>query len=797
MKLPRFDLIFSMKRLVPALGIILGCASAACTSTSATLTSLSAIHAVTNAEATRQTIPVAFQASVSYSRWYENLLFVQDGDSAIFVRAPEGTKLLPGDRILVRGKLLPSFRPLVLADSVTLLHHGAQPESLPVTFDELIRAQHDSRLVTMRAFVRAADLLASGPNLVRSARLQMITEGGHFEANLDSDDENALADLLDADVEITGAAAGKFDDKMQQTGITLYVSSLANIKVLKRAAANPWSLPVTAMDQVLAVYHMRDLTPRVHIQGTITYYQPGSAIVLQDGPKSLWIETHTREPLQIGDQADATGFPNAHERLLTLTDGEIHDSHIRAPITPQPATWHQLGYWSSNSPDGHLYDLVSIEGQVITEIREASQDEYVLSSDSRLFTAIYRHPPTSNLLPAMTQVPLGTMIRVTGICMIPETSSINPGEEVPFNILLRSFDDIAVVAEPSWLNNQNLIRLVFVLLLMVAGVGVWAAILNNKVRRQNAVLAARSDAEAARERRLAQLEQRRSRVLEDINGTRPLAEILEEITEMASFRLDGARCWSEVTDGARLGNYPPAPETLRVVSEPIPARVGPPLGTVFAGFPLGSLPGPQETEALSVAARLATLAIETRRVYTDLLHRSEFDLLTDINNRFSLEKHMDALIEDARLKAGIFGLIYIDLDEFKQVNDVYGHRVGDLYLQEVAMRMKGQLRAHDTLARLGGDEFAILVTVIRNRAAAEEIAHRIERCFDEPFAVEGYVLHGSASVGLAIYPEDGANRDSLLSASDAAMYVAKHTKKNAADLPADQENSDLAPKNSG
>src|SRR5208337_385295 len=110
--------------------------------------------------------------------------------------------------------------------------------------------------------------------------------GGHFEANLDSDDADALKNLLDTEVEITGVAAGKFDDKMQQTGIVLYVSSLADIKILKRASSNPWSLPITPMDQILAVYHMQDFTPRVRVHGTITYYQPGTAIVLQDGSKS-------------------------------------------------------------------------------------------------------------------------------------------------------------------------------------------------------------------------------------------------------------------------------------------------------------------------------------------------------------------------------------------------------------------------------------------------------------------------------------------------------------------------------
>jgi diguanylate cyclase (GGDEF)-like protein len=745
------------------------CAPALWAAPPAPLTTLRAIHSLTNAEA-RQGIPVNFEATVGYSRGYEKLLFIQDKGEAIYVRSPSGTQLEPGDRIVVQGVTRASFRPLVAADRVTLLRHDVPPKPLPATFDELIRAEHDSMLVTMHAFVHAADLVAGGTvsDPITSSRLQLLTDGGHFEANLDSRDQDALRDLLDAEVEITGVAAGKFDDKMQQTGIVLYVSSLANIHVLKRSSAGPWSLPVTPMDQILAVYHENDLTPRVRVHGTITYYQPGSAIVLQDGTKSLWIATHTREPLQIGDLADATGFPESHERLLTLTDGEILDSHIFKPIAPQPANWHQLGFWSSNSPDGHMYDLVSIGGKVITEIREASQDEYVLATDNRLFTAIYRHPSASAAIPPMPDIPLGSTVRVAGICVIVDANTVNPGEEVPFNILLRNFDDIAVLANPSPLTVRNLTFAVVLLLFVVLAVGSRSWFMERRTREQTAALAS--------------IERRRSRILEDINGNRPLAEIIEEITELVSFWLKGAPCWCQIAGGALLGNCPKNIPAMRIARQEIPARSGPPLGEIFAAFNPQTKIQSIESESISVATALAALAIETRRLYSDLVRRSEFDLLTDIHNRFSLETHLDALIEEARQNAGIFGLIYIDLDEFKQVNDVYGHRVGDLYLQEVAMRMKRQLRSHDMLARLGGDEFAVLVSVIRNRAAAEEVAHRLEHCFDEPFSVEGYTLNGSASVGLAIYPDDGSTRDSLLSSSDAAMYVSKHTKQSTSNL---------------
>jgi diguanylate cyclase (GGDEF)-like protein len=739
---------------------MIGLAAAALAAEPGILTTLQAIQTLTNAEASHSPT-VAFEATVGYSRGYEKQLFVQDGGVAIYVRTPTTTQFAPGDRILVRGVTQASFRPIVIASSVTLLRHDQAPKTVSATFNQLIRAELDARLVTVHATIRAADMLVNTPTGIRSGRLQLITNGGHIEAYVDSGDGKALESLLDAEVEITGAAAGKFDDKMQQTGVVLYVSSLENINILKRTSASPWSLPVTPMDRVLVAYDIRDFTPRVRVQGTITYYEPGSAIVLQDGSKSLWIATHTREPLQIGDRVDATGFPDAHDRLLTLTDGEIQDSHEFHPIEPHLATWQQLGFWSSNMPVGHLYDLVSIDGQVVTEIREASQDEYVLTADGRLFTAIYRHPGGSESLSPLKELPIGSRIRITGICMIADSSTINPGEEVPFNILLRSFDDIALIAKPPLLNLRNvLIFLVGLLLAMLLAAGARGWALDRKFRSQTA--------------ELAYIERRRSRILEDINNACPLAEIVEQITELVSFKLKGAPCWCQIADGAQLGNCPPKLTAFRVVQQEIPARNGPPHGTVFAALDPLTEPRPIESDALVLATALSALAIETRRLYTDLRRRSEFDLLTDTHNRFSLDRRLDALIAEARRTASIFGFVYIDLDEFKKINDRYGHHVGDLYLQEVAIRMKRQLRAHDLLARPGGDEFAVLVPVVRSRAEVAEIAVRLERCLDDPFVIEGYTVYGSASVGIALYPEDGETKDALLKTADAAMYKIKH-----------------------
>jgi diguanylate cyclase (GGDEF)-like protein len=471
-----------MKRLIFTIAIILGWAVVAWGAAEpAPLTTLQAIHSLSNVEAS-QSLPVAFEATVTYFRGYEDFMFVQDEDSAVFVHLRVIPTLVPGDRVLVRGTTDASFHPIVIASSVVLLHHGAMPKPVSTGFDELIRGQHDSRLVVVHAQVRAADLLVSPLAPVQSSRLQLLAEGAHIEAYLDCNEAKALEGLLDAEVEVTGIAAGKFDDKMQQTGVVLFISSLADVKIIKRASASPWFLPVTPMDRIIAVPHTNGLTPRVRVHGTITFYQPDTAVVLQDGPKSLWIATHTREPLKIGDQADATGFPEARDRLLTLIDGEIQDSHIFQPVTPQSAAWHQLAFWSANKPDGHQDDLVSIEGVIVADVREAIQDEYVLAADGRLFTAIYHHPLTPGALSPMIEIPQGTKIRVTGICAIVESYTINPGKEVPFNILMRSPQDMVVIQGAPWWTAAHALWVVIILVLVILGMTGWLAVVRRQAR---------------------------------------------------------------------------------------------------------------------------------------------------------------------------------------------------------------------------------------------------------------------------------------------------------------------------
>ncbi|HWE86625.1 MAG TPA: GGDEF domain-containing protein [Terracidiphilus sp.] len=738
--------------------LLLAAAPVLCeTAAPGTLNSLAAVSALTNDQASHS-MPAVFEGTVVYSRGGEKLQFVQEGDKAVFVDAPGAFQ--PGDRILVRGRTQNSYRPIVVADKVTLLRHDARPKPFAASLTELITGGFDCRLVTMRGRVRSGDLFVTPGAPTTTSRMQLVTDGGRFEVNIDTADGPALKSLLDADVEVTGAVAGKFNDKMQLTGVVLYVSGLQNIRVLERAAEDPSSLPITPMDRILNRYRVNDLSPRVHVQGTITYYRPGIAAVLQDGARSLWIVTRTRIPVQVGDRADATGFPDEHDRILTLNDGEITDEHVRGVADPMSATWEQLAFWSDNQPVGHQNDLVSIQGQVVTEVREPFQDEFVLDSGGHLFSAILYHADgPAQPLPGF---PRGSTVRVTGICTIIDLNTINPPGTVPFEILLRSFADVQPMHGPPLLSTRNLTILAGVLLLIAIVAVAYGWSQERKFHQHSEAM--------------AQLEHRRSRILESINSSHPLAEILEQIAGQVSLTLNHAACWFEIADGARLGRQPANPESFRVESRTLPGQGGAVLGSIFVALPRGARAGDRESQAIEMGGRLAVLAIETQRLYADLTYRSEFDALTGTHNRFSLNRFLSEQIRRARADASIFGLIYLDLDDFKQVNDRYGHQVGDEYLNQVALRMKRQIRPGDLLARLGGDEFAVIVTRVRKRADVEEVAERLKFCFQPPVTVDGHSLSGSVSLGVALYPEDGGTDDLLLTTADGAMYAAKKLK---------------------
>jgi diguanylate cyclase (GGDEF)-like protein len=172
-------------------------------------------------------------------------------------------------------------------------------------------------------------------------------------------------------------------------------------------------------------------------------------------------------------------------------------------------------------------------------------------------------------------------------------------------------------------------------------------------------------------------------------------------------------------------------------------------------------------------SRTAQMNDTLRRANAELARLVTHDALTGLPNRQLLDSRIADAVAKARREGRRLAVMFVDLDRFKVVNDSAGHHVGDELLREVALRIGGRLRRPDTLSRIGGDEFAVLLEPIDHPRDAAEIAARIREALATTIRIPPHDLHVSASIGISLYPDDGATADELLTHADAAMYHAK------------------------
>ncbi len=171
--------------------------------------------------------------------------------------------------------------------------------------------------------------------------------------------------------------------------------------------------------------------------------------------------------------------------------------------------------------------------------------------------------------------------------------------------------------------------------------------------------------------------------------------------------------------------------------------------------------------------------IHTQEYILERLHYlANYDGLTGLPNRRLFLDRLNVYLSHARRDRHMLAVMFVDLDRFKQVNDTHGHRVGDGLLVAVSERLKSCLREGDTFARLGGDEFTALLPVLAHPDDAINVAMKILDCCTRPVNVEGHELRFTASIGIAIYPDDGDDADRLLHHADIAMYRTKATGRN-------------------
>ena len=191
-------------------------------------------------------------------------------------------------------------------------------------------------------------------------------------------------------------------------------------------------------------------------------------------------------------------------------------------------------------------------------------------------------------------------------------------------------------------------------------------------------------------------------------------------------------------------------------------------------FPLRWL----DTEQTFGVGGIALDITDQKKAEEKVRHAAQHDPLTGLPNRALIYELGAQLIESARRHKRMLAVMFFDLDRFKPINDTYGHRTGDLMLQEVARRLRTSVRSSDLVGRLGGDEFVAVLTDLKSESHLEGIASHLLQRLSEPYKIEALELHTSPSIGISLYPGDSTGIDTLIRQSDEAMYHAKTNGRN-------------------
>jgi diguanylate cyclase (GGDEF)-like protein len=308
------------------------------------------------------------------------------------------------------------------------------------------------------------------------------------------------------------------------------------------------------------------------------------------------------------------------------------------------------------------------------------------------------------------------------------------------------------------------------------------------------------------QRRAEQLERERARILEMAGRNEPLLEILQVLASVTQQQLPGsAACFSVIQEGRLRDSVAPElpneflesayPRGVIVDSatrrnearshgladcwsQEFLSSTGNQIGCVDVYRDKHTPRDEAETALLEGVANLAGIVIQHREMYDQLAFQASRDPLTDLPNRRLFQDRLEQAILRAHRNDEKLAILLIDLDRFKQINDLLGHSVGDALLREVAQRIEGCLRKSDTLSRMGGDEFTVLLDTVASVDGAEQVLRRITEALQAPLTILDHKITVSASIGLSVYPEHGEDPATLLRNADLAMYHAKERGKN-------------------
>ena len=340
--------------------------------------------------------------------------------------------------------------------------------------------------------------------------------------------------------------------------------------------------------------------------------------------------------------------------------------------------------------------------------------------------------------------------------------------------VLHSLSDVIVLATPQWLNMQRaLVILIGLMAATLAGIG-WVLILRRRVRRQTQIITTKLKNELALEERYRDIFERNLTGLYVAGEDGKILDCNDACARILGYT-GRAELFKDSARAEQLIHKFHQRSSGESFSEGTEHSFELPDGTT--GWALCSLRvvnGKDGTQAFEGSL----VDITARRMAEERIQfLAYFDSLTSLPNRTLAQDRLTQAIAVALRRREKVGVLHLDIDNFKVINDCLGHSWGDELLRSIAQRLQACGREEDTVARLGGDEF-LLIVPIHSDADAAVVAERIARELKPPFSLNGHVISITCSVGISVFPDHGVDAETLIKHADAAMYASKSSGRN-------------------
>ncbi len=454
------------------------------------LTTVQAIRALSRIDAAKEQ-PVHLRGVVTFAYGREGTGFmIQDASAGIYINISKQTAVagpfvaaagmdLEIDGVTEAGR----YAPIVNANTISVVGLAPLPPAQTVPFAELLTGQWDSQRVALRGIVRAAEIK---PESAEKLRLQIGVPGGRIATFCVEGGPADQKRLIDAEVIVTGVCITFFNLRSESVGVRLQLNKVDEIQVLKAAPLDPFALPETNIEEILAFSSDRPASHRVRVSGVVTLARPGAYFYLQSGNRGVRVETQdSATPVQAGDAVEAAGFPG-----MTGSFGELEESVFRrtgSGVLPKshPAHWKQIVvpiYSAGSAPD---FDGTRVNLQGRLESLESTGPE-----GPRLFIAHEGHTITaqfgSDAAAEIERLKRGSELQVTGICVV-ESAAVWPARDYPsatgFHLLVSSMRDLEILALPPWWTPARLWSLLGIIGGGLVAALLWAALLQHRIAR--------------------------------------------------------------------------------------------------------------------------------------------------------------------------------------------------------------------------------------------------------------------------------------------------------------------------